>query len=380
MDATDIERWTSFVQQDESFFKFLFEHLEDAIITTSFDGTVLYWNAMATKLYGFSAEEMIGNPIEKSGPVFDMSVFEANSKSGNLVNKGEWSKEIDGEMRTFNVVTTILQNAQGEFSGIMGVSKDITVQKKLDEELREALTTADELSKMKSAYLSNLSHEIKTPMASIIGLAELIQSTTANEEVNNYAQIQKDSCQRLLATMESILEMSKMDSKEARFSSKVCNINEILQDLMAPFQALAKKKNLDFTFEDNGDKVLVLIDPFVLNQIVTNILSNAVKYTNEGGIHITVKMCDENINDGGIIIKDTGIGMDDEFLKKLFEPFTREERAEVKDKEGSGLGLSIAYQYVRMLGWKLEVHTEKGHGSVFRVVFPLFDPREITKI
>jgi len=149
MDATDIERWTSFVQQDESFFKFLFEHLEDAIITTSCDGTVLYWNAMATKLYGFSAEEMIGNPIGKLGLVFDMSVFEANSKSGNLITKGEWSKEIDGEMRTFNVVTTILQNAQGEFSGIMCVSKDITVQKKLDEELREALTEAAEHCKMK---------------------------------------------------------------------------------------------------------------------------------------------------------------------------------------------------------------------------------------
>lgn len=380
MDTSEIEKWSSFVQKDESFFKFLFEHLEDAIIATTRDGIVLYWNTMATKLYGFSAEEMIGNHIEKLGPGFDMAYFEGRAQKGELVNEGEWSKEIDGELRTFNVVTTILLDEQGDFSGIMGVSKDITVRKKLDSDLREAFATADELSKLKTTFLSNLSHEIKTPMAGIIGLADLIQSSTANEELSNYAQIQKDSCNRLLATMESILEMSKMDSKDAKFTSKVCNLNEILQDLMAPFEALAKKKGLNFSFKDNGEKVLVLIDPFVLNQIVTNILSNAVKYTNTGGIHITVKTCDENPYEGGVIIEDTGIGMDEDFVEKLFEPFTREERSEVRQTEGSGLGLSIAYQYVRMLGWRIDVNSLKGKGSEFRLVFPLFDPSEITKI
>lgn len=217
-------------------------------------------------------------------------------------------------------------------------------------------------------------------MAGIIGLAELIQSSTINEELRNYAQIQKDSCERLLSTMESILEMSKMDSKEDRFTSKVCNLTEILHDLIAPFDALARKKGLDFSFEHDGGKVLVLIDPFVLNQIVTNILSNAVKYTNKGGIHITVKTCEENSYEGGILIQDTGIGMDEKFVKKLFDPYTREERAEVNEKEGSGLGLSIAYQYIRMLGWKIYVKSSKGHGSEFRLVFPLFDPSEITKL
>lgn len=365
---------------EKGFFEFLFAHIQDGVIVTDETGIVVFWNVAAEKLYGFSSAEMVGHHIGKLGPGFVLDDFKRRLKEGKPSLTAEWEKEFgEGDLRTFEVTTTSLSNTADEFIGIMGVSKEITTEKQLRNELEDVKFAAEETSKLKTAFLSNLSHEIKTPMAGIIGLAELIQSTTDNEDLRNYAQIQKDSCERLLNTMRSILEMSRLDSQQNHFSAKICNLNEMIDDLIPSYRILAEKKGLNFLFNKSPEKLLTLIDPFILTQIVSNLTSNAIKYTPEGSVQVGLTICENNSNRGCLTIKDTGIGMDTDFAMRLFEPYTRENREEVVANEGSGIGLNIAYQYIRMLGWNIMVTTDKGQGSEFKVHFPLFDSREVTK-
>jgi PAS domain S-box-containing protein len=366
-------------QSDGGFFQLMFEQLDDGVIVTDNQGVVLFWSKSAEGLYELSAEEMVGHHINKLAPGFDMDYFKQRLIDGNPSLSGEWNKEFeDGQQRTFRITTKSLADAQVQFIGVMWLSKEITKEKKLQADLEEAIIAARETSRLKSLFMSNLSHEIKTPIAGIIGLADLIQSITSDEDLRSYAQIQKDSCERLLTTMSSILEMSKMDADHNQFSEKICNLPEVVSELIPPYVVLASGKGLKFDFTKSSEKILTLVDPVILSQIVSNLISNAVKYTLEGSVGLDIHPCPQNPKHGCLIVTDTGIGMDNDFAVRLFEPYTREMREEELKREGHGLGLSIAYQYIKILGWNIEVSSFKGKGSAFKVLFPLFDASEVT--
>ena len=368
-------------QSDGGFFQLLFEQIDDGVIVTDSKGVVLFWSKAAEDLYEHSSEEMVGHHINKLDPGFDMEHFKQRLVDGKPSLSAEWKKVFGvGDERVFQVTTTSLTDHNGQFMGVMGLSKEITKEKKLQADLEEAIVTEKETCRLKSSFMSNLSHEIKTPIAGIIGLADLIQISTSDKDLLNYAQIQKDSCQRLLDSMTSILEMSKRDAYDNQFSVRICNIPEIINELIPPYLVLASSKGLKLDFTTSSAKILTLVDPVVLTQIVSNLMSNAIKYTIEGSVHIDVSPCPDKSKMGCLIIKDTGIGMDHDFALRLFEPYTREMRAEVQQNDGHGLGLSIAYQYIKMLGWNIEVSSLKGKGSEFKVHFPLFDASEVTSI
>lgn len=259
----------------------------------------------------------------------------------------------------------------------MVVSKDITdqviKQKEQTEALQDALMHARQANEAKTTFLSNMSHDIRTPMNAIIGFATIAVSRIDNkEQVSECLQKVLSSSNHLLSLINDILDMSRIESGKMQIHEQECNISELMHNLVNIIQPQVKAKQLELfidTFEVVNEDVIT--DPLKLNQIFINLMSNAVKYTPAGGMitfrimqHTTFK---HGYGDYVFIIKDNGIGMSEEFVKRVFEPFERESTATRSGIQGTGLGMAITKNIVEMMNGTVTVESEVGKGSTFTV-------------
>ncbi len=240
--------------------------------------------------------------------------------------------------------------------------------------LREALAEARHASAAKTTFLSNMSHDIRTPMNAIIGFA-----TVALHRLDNTVQV-KDSLEKVLAAgnhllhlINDILDMSRIESGRLQLHEQECNLSEIIHNLVNMNQSQIKAKQLDFyvdTFTVKNEDIYA--DPLKLNQVLINLMSNAIKYTPSTGrvsLRIIQHPCDvPDYAKYEFIVKDNGMGMSEEFLKHIFEPFEREATTTRTGIEGTGLGMAITKNIVSMMGGTITAKSEKGKGSEFRVV------------
>ena len=242
--------------------------------------------------------------------------------------------------------------------------------KKRTEELYEAKVKAEESDLLKSAFLANMSHEIRTPMNGIIGFTTLLkEADLTNEEMIHYIDIINKSGERLLNTINDIIDISKIDAHQMQISNEVISVNETLFDLYNFFkiQCDENKVNLKLDLDINSQETKIQTDKNKFNSILTNLIKNAVKYTEKGEITISFKKEKDHYL---FFVKDTGIGIPKERFSAIFERFVQ---ADIEDKnafQGSGLGLSIAKAYVEMLEGKIWVESEVGVGTTFYFTLP----------
>ncbi len=260
---------------------------------------------------------------------------------------------------------------------VMVVSKEITeqVQKQREQTqaLQDALMQAQHANRAKTTFLSNMSHDIRTPMNAIIGFATIAVSHIDNkEQVRDCLQKVLSSSNHLLSLINDILDMSRIESGKVQIKEQECNISELMHNLVNIIQPQVKAKQLELfidTFEVANEDVIA--DSLKLNQIFINLLSNAVKYTPAGGtisFHIMQKTTFRHgYGDYKFIIKDNGIGMSSEFVKHIFEPFERESTTTRNGIEGTGLGMAITKNIVEMMNGTIHVESEVGKGSTFTV-------------
>ena len=263
----------------------------------------------------------------------------------------------------------------------MVVSKDITEQVRKQREqtqaLQDALMQAQHANQAKTTFLSNMSHDIRTPMNAIIGFATIAAShMERKDQVKDCLQKILSSSNHLLSLINDILDMSRIESGKLQIHNQECNIPELMHNLVNIIQPQVKAKQMDMfidTFEVVNEDVIA--DPLKLNQIFINLMGNAVKYTPAGG---TVSFCiTQNTNfkhgwgDYVFTVKDNGIGMSQEFVKHIFEPFERESTATRSGIQGAGLGMPITKNIVDMMGGEITVESEVGKGSTFTVRLPL---------
>ena len=264
---------------------------------------------------------------------------------------------------------------------VMAVSKDITqqVQKQREQTqaLQEALMQAQHANNAKTTFLSNMSHDIRTPMNAIIGF-----TTIAVSHINNKAQVQ-DCLQKVLASsnhllslINDILDMSRIESGKVQIQEQECNISELTHNLVNIIQPQVKAKQLELfidTFDVNNEDVIA--DSLKLSQVFVNLLSNAVKYTPAGGtVSFRIRQqttFHRGYGDYVFIVKDNGIGMTQDFVKHIFEPFEREASTTKTGIQGTGLGMAITKNIVEMMGGTITVNSEKGKGSEFKVELSL---------
>ena len=243
---------------------------------------------------------------------------------------------------------------------------------KESDELREAKEEAENANKAKSQFLANMSHEIRTPIHGIMGMNEMVLRETRDDNVRGYAKNIKHASENLLEIINGILDFSKIEAGRIEIEEGAYAVRGLLNDVVNMVAPIASKKGLEFeVVVDENLPAELYGDVGKIRQVMVNLLNNAVKYTNEGKITLTVRgnLVNDSIN-LKIKIKDTGIGIKEESISKLFADFERVDTEKNKDIEGTGLGLAIVNRLVQYMGGKIRVSSEYGKGSTFSVCVP----------
>ena len=245
---------------------------------------------------------------------------------------------------------------------------------KLNDKLEIALKKAEDASFAKTRFLNNMSHDIRTPMNVILGYAQLMEDELKEKELSEtkeHLEKLQQSGNLLLSIINNVLDMARIESGRMEIDENYCRIEDVWKSLFAVFDEKARKKNISLHYTMNVEHEHVLTDVTKVKEILVNILSNAIKYTPAGGsvmVYVDELPCDES---GYMIVRirisDTGIGMSQDYLTKIFEAFTREKNTTKSKIAGTGLGMSIVKNYVDLLGGTIDVESELGKGSTFTV-------------
>ena len=362
----------------------LIEQSPISIIITDLKGVIEYVNPYYAELTGYSINEILGkNPkIIKSGihnkefyKELWNTILAGNKWIGEMCNKKK-----NGELFWEQAIISPIKNSVGKTTHFVGIKEDITENKKMINELIFAKEKAEESDRLKTAFLANMSHEIRTPMNGILGFSNLLLEPDLSDETKDtYIKIINQSGERMLNTVTDIVEISKIEAGIIKVKNSTFNVCESIHNILNFFQPQAEKKGLILSFGSKNQKEELSIntDKNKFESIFTNLIKNALKYTDKG--EINVSRCIKN----GFItfcIKDTGIGIPENRREAIFNRF---EQADIEDKrgfEGSGLGLAIAKSYVEMLDGKIWVESLEGEGSQFYFRIPFTPLNEGTNI
>ncbi len=283
-------------------------------------------------------------------------------------------------LRWFHAAGRLSRREDGSPITFAGLFVDIDDEKKMEEQLerqkmdlQDALAAAQHANRAKTTFLNNMSHDIRTPMNAIIGFTSLAAAHIDNtEQVRDYLAKITTSSNHLLSLINDVLDMSRIESGKVKIEEKETSLPEIMHDLKTIVQADITSKQLEF-YIDTADVVNehVMCDKLRLNQVLLNLLSNAMKFTKPGGV-VSVRILQKgNAPEGWAAyefqIKDTGIGMSKEFQEHVFEPFERERTSTISGIQGTGLGMAITKNIVDMMGGTISVASEEGKGSTFTV-------------
>lgn len=271
------------------------------------------------------------------------------------------------------IQTNKIRDKYGDLIGYILTVKDMTEISEAMDSLREAKTLADTNNIAKSVFLANMSHEIRTPLNAIVGFSELLLKGDLSDENKDYVEDIRNSSHNLLAIINDILDISKIESKKIELVEEPYKLGDVLKDTYLIIDTIAKKKDLKFNmYIDETIPSVLYGDPVRIRGILVNILNNAVKYTPEGTV--SLKCVQQKIDNDNVrlsfAISDTGIGIREEDIPKLFEKFLRVDKEKNSAIEGTGLGLAIVKGFLELMGGGIDVKSVYGEGSTFTLTFP----------
>nr|WP_315150534.1 PAS domain S-box protein [uncultured Flavobacterium sp.] len=345
-----------------------------AIVITNTLGIIEYVNPKFIETTGYSYEELIGkNPrILKSGHT---SQEEYKHLWHTLSSGNEWFGEFhnmkkDGTLYWESASISPILNSQGAITHYIAIKEDITERKLIEQQLIKAKEKAEESDRLKLAFLANMSHEIRTPMNGILGFTELLKDNSLDKDVQqDYIKIIEKSGKRMLNIINDIINISKVESGQIEITTSETNVNEQIEYLHTFFKPEASNKNISLrlTKELDSKHNYIRTDREKLYAILTNLIKNALKFTNEGYIEFG---CEKKGDYLEFFVKDSGLGISDSQKKIIFERFRQANDTIGRTHEGSGLGLAISKAYVEMLGGKIWVESKEGIGSTFYFTLP----------
>lgn len=277
----------------------------------------------------------------------------------------------DSCTRDFGVFASWVNADKDGRKNILLVFLDVPTQLKSSYGSMEAKQQADEARRLKSNFLSNMSHEVRTPLNGILGsTANLILQNSHNKELVEQLEIIMLSGERLLNTINNILNMSRLTANKMDVKLEKTNINDFISLILIPYKSLAIKKGLLLTLRQEKKPLMANIDKRYFELIVTNIVENAIKYSDKGLIRITLKSDHQYLY---LSVQDDGIGISKEYLNRLFTPFEQESFGYDREFEGSGIGLTITKKLVDLLSGEIKIDSKKGEGTLVSVTLPLLE-------
>jgi PAS domain S-box-containing protein len=354
------------------YFEAIIHSSDDPIISKTMDGIVTSWNASAEKMFGYTAEEMIGSTMMQLFPserLDEEKLMLEQIALGQRISHFETVRICKNDKPI--EVSVTLSPIIDEVGNVIGVSKivrDITQSKQLERALHEAKLAAENANRSKSEFLANMSHEIRTPMNAIIGLSRLAAETELTPKQQDYLQKIQVSSQALLGILNDVLDLSKIESGRMEIEHIEFDPTMMLQSVSDLFMAKAEETGLEIFLDIAPEIPLTVVgDPLRIQQILTNLVSNAIKFTPKGEIHIRMDLEESNDNDMllQLTVRDTGIGISESVIERLFRPFTQADASTTRRFGGTGLGLVISKQLAELMGGSIKVSSQPGQGSTF---------------
>ena len=366
------------VQLSETRYKTLTNISPVGIFMTKANGKTIFVNPKWCEISGMKYEDALGDGWLKSVHPDDVSKLKNGWYTDAEEKRASYSEyrfinKKDGSIKWVLGQAIPEYDENNKITGYVGTITDITEIKLYEEELNRLKDKAEESDRLKSAFLANMSHEIRTPMNGIMGFAELLKTPKlTGDEQNLYLSLIQESGKRMLNIIKDIIDISRIESGQVIVTPSDVNVNEEIEYLYNFFRPEAEAKHLELSFHldlENSESV-IRTDKEKLVAIITNLVKNAIKYTNEGSIKFGY-IYKENVLE--FYVRDTGIGIPNDRIKAIFKRFVQ---ADIKDRyalEGAGIGLSIAKAYVEMLQGKIRVESIEKVGSTFYFTIPYIE-------
>jgi two-component system CheB/CheR fusion protein len=377
LDITENKRVEAALRESEERFRTVVETAPEAIFI-QVGGCFAYANPMATALFGAESQDiLLGVPVAElfhedcRGQVIErISIL--NQREGSVPAAQERIVRMDGRVVDVDV-SAVPFTYQGE-NGALVFARDITERLAAEAALRAARDAAEAASRAKSEFLANMSHEIRTPMNGILGMGQLLRYTKLTAEQRECLDSIDVSASNLLTIITDILDLSKLEAGKLRPEEQCASFRSVVQDAVSIQSARIRQKNLHFEVHiDPAVPDGVCGDMLRYKQILLNLLGNAIKFTEYGGITLSASIAgeSEDVVQVALSVRDTGIGIAPEVLPRIFDPFEQGDTSTTRRFGGTGLGLTISHRLAKMLGGGIRVQSSLGKGSEFTVTVPL---------
>jgi len=382
-------------QEAEEKTRLIVNNVFDAIVTMDSKGVITTWNPQAEAIFGYTRDEAVGQRL--ANLIIPPQLRERHEKGlKHFLAKGE------GMIINRQIEITALRKGGTEFPVEMSISparsgndfifiamiRDITERKKIEEEiertyqeLEKMIEKAESASRAKSEFLANMSHEIRTPLNAIIGMTELSLDMATSPEQREYLKIVISNSESLLALINDILDVSKIEAGKMEIEEHTFDLKELIESVTEVLSVRAKEKKLELiSYVDPDLPMLVVGDSIRIRQILVNLIGNAIKFTESGEVVVKVEIdkaddMDNQQTDKRVglhfSVSDTGIGISKEQMEKIFDKFSQADTSTTRRYGGTGLGLTISRSLVEMMGGRIWVESEVGKGSIFHFTLNL---------
>ncbi len=334
------------------------ELVSDAILIIDDQITVVFANSASEELFGKSIEELFGapSPVDVSDGNQEYRLLEFLRPDGHMVHASLHTSRILWEGRHAHMLAM----------------RDLTTETELRQHLLDAQITSEKTKELKASFLANMSHELRMPLASIVGFAEIIEETSENAEMKEFAALIQESGGRLLHAINSVLDMSRLEAGRFEAMPEDVDIAEIIDGALRLMKPLSREKDIELV-ADGPSPLFFNTDPVFLERVMNNLVGNAIKFTDTGFVRAEWKLHDAMLD---IRVSDTGIGISPDFIPRIFEEFSQESTGRARQYTGTGLGLAITQRLITELGGRISVSSEKGAGTTFSVQIPQSRPAE----
>ena len=342
-----------------------------AIIGKTSDGAIVSWNPAAQKIFGYSTEEAVGKHIAMlvaPERLYEVPAVLSKIACGEASEFDSVCLRKDGSRVHVSLAISPIMDSKGTVLGISTIANDISLRKRAEQELVRAKEAAEAAVRAKTQFLANISHELRTPMNGILGMAELALDTQLDAEQRECLLVIQSSGSALLRLINDLLDFTRTESDTLALDSIVFNLHETVRQTLRPLRFQAQQVGLEFLCQMDPELPdMVFGDPQRLRQVLVNLVGNAIKFTQQGKVTVHVACNSLNAGCADVLFKisDTGIGVSPEKHAAIFEGFTQSDGSSTRKYGGTGLGLAISSRLVELMHGKIWVESQLGHGSTF---------------